>query len=790
MSEPAAPPQETVYVRDAEGREYSATLDQVGDLVRNQGYTLSPTQPNFRGVPLRGGTGEVVEATPEEATEALRRWRGSVTTRGELAAAEERRIYDAPGAAFFAGAARGATLGASDLLSGYLDPSLPGDLRRLEQANPSASLAGELAGGVGALAATGGGSAVGRAAGAAGARVGALTSRVAAGVAQGAVEGGLIEAGRAVSRAALEERSVEAAKVASALGHGLLLGAVLGGALGAGGRAAEVAGERLSSLARASGGSFSEQLLQRLENEATAKSFGALKAQFREFNAETFGRARARVGEIAEELAFQSPERKLEAAKRLTREAWGEMDAALARVEQSGARVDTRETIGAFDRVLTDLRQRSGPDYKRASAELEQWWDAFLAKGRNGEVRATWELKSDLGKTIEWTPGREAFSSPVNQAKRDIYRALDDSVVKAAESSAVADAWRQANTNYQAAKWVRDTLREKAAANANRFFGLSEMVGAGVGTLASGGLSLGGLVGGAALGAASRLVKSYGADAATVALRALRTGSTARAAGLVDGLVDRSVRAYAATLGRASAGRAGALISAAVASGNRASREEAAKKSAAAPVAKKPREDLGKIRTRLADERRVAVAALRQAAASTSDPVVRAALQGQEKATGRAYDYLLSKIPASSNLTATVTPQAEAPRAAQAQLDELREAARVVADPLSVLDSLRTGTLSRVQVEALEATAPELLREIRGRVSAALRERKEPVPYAEALQLSRLLGVVGHPALAPNTIRTIQQIYGGTPEVAAQRTPAVRRPINRSKVWDAERNAA
>jgi hypothetical protein len=173
------------------------------------------------------------------------------------------------------------------------------------------------------------------------------------------------------------------------------------------------------------------------------------------------------------------------------------------------------------------------------------------------------------------------------------------------------------------------------------------------------------------------------------------------------------------------------------------------------------------------------------AAMAAAPPEVAATLRGQLGASERATTYLLSKIPLSGNQKNTLTPQAEAPRLTKAQLDELVTAARVVADPLSVLESLERGTLQRTEVEALRVAAPGLYQQIRTEVQTQLSTREEPLPYRQALQLSQLLGVVGHPSLSPASIQAIQASYA-PPAQSNQPAPPVsapKRPISTTKDW-------
>lgn len=254
---------------------------------------------------LDAATGEAVEVSPEEARQGLAagtlrasapvRVRsvdgrtfeapaeqvGALLTSGDFdidtpEAAEDRRLErefgDSPLRAGAAGAARGLTFGVSDQIAA----SIGGEetqqaLRELEERNPEASIAGEVAGSVAPLLFTGGASAAGTAARGAGTAgrilrgigapvrglaalsegAGAAATRVLAGSApgaarrilaraggtavEGAIEGAAGELGRLVTEDALGyEPDLTAEALLSRVGVGGLLGAGVGGVLGGG----------------------------------------------------------------------------------------------------------------------------------------------------------------------------------------------------------------------------------------------------------------------------------------------------------------------------------------------------------------------------------------------------------------------------------------------------------------------------------------------------------------------------------------------------------------------------
>lgn len=115
-----------------------------------------------------------------------------------------------------AGAARGLSLGTSDVALVKSGLASPETLQGLSEANPLSSGAGQLLGGAGLVGATGGAGALAEGAGLAG-RLGAS-----------ALEGGAFGAGNAVSDYAMGDPNLNAQKIAAHIGTGALFGAGLG----------------------------------------------------------------------------------------------------------------------------------------------------------------------------------------------------------------------------------------------------------------------------------------------------------------------------------------------------------------------------------------------------------------------------------------------------------------------------------------------------------------------------------------------------------------------------------
>lgn len=161
-------------------------------------------------------------------------------TKEEEAARLEAENYDHPVVASLAGAARGVSMGLSDLAGRAV--GLDDELEKLKKYNPKASIAGEIGGvavgtffeGPGAL----------LAAGARRATTG-IASKVLAKVAAGAIEGAVYGAGQTVSEASLTQEPLKASEVAEHLLANVSVGALFGGGFSLG---ADIAGRGASAL--------------------------------------------------------------------------------------------------------------------------------------------------------------------------------------------------------------------------------------------------------------------------------------------------------------------------------------------------------------------------------------------------------------------------------------------------------------------------------------------------------------------------------------------------------------
>jgi hypothetical protein len=113
--------------------------------------------------------------------------------------------------------------------------------------------------------------------------------------------------------------------------------------------------------------------------------------------------------------------------------------------------------------------------------------------------------------------------------------------------------------------------------------------------------------------------------------------------------------------------------------------------------------------------------------------------------------YLLDRIPAGTLNLRSYTPHLAGPSVTDREIDKFGEMWSGVQAPLSILDDLRDGSLTREKVEAVKMTYPRIFAEIQARVLQGLAEMKHPLSYRARVQLDLLLDLNGQaePSLSP-----------------------------------------
>jgi hypothetical protein len=120
----------------------------------------------------------------------------------------------------------------------------------------------------------------------------------------------------------------------------------------------------------------------------------------------------------------------------------------------------------------------------------------------------------------------------------------------------------------------------------------------------------------------------------------------------------------------------------------------------------------------------------------------------------------------------------------EAQMSKLEQTHRVIKKPLSVLDSMRQGTLSSNEISTLKTVYPKLYQQMASSLVTKLASSREPVPYANRLQISAFLGQPADSSLLPQNFAMLQSNYAN--DMTQEKTPPMtgKRKQNSARVAD------
>jgi hypothetical protein len=126
----------------------------------------------------------------------------------------------------------------------------------------------------------------------------------------------------------------------------------------------------------------------------------------------------------------------------------------------------------------------------------------------------------------------------------------------------------------------------------------------------------------------------------------------------------------------------------------------------------------------------------------------------------QAAQFLLSKAPRDPGGAGTLNPFARKWTPSDAELSKFERYVAAVEDPLTVLEDLHRGTVSREGVEALKVVYPKLYEQIGRQIMERVTAMDKPLPYRDRLQLGILFGVPTDETLTPAFIRGMQEQFG------------------------------
>lgn len=140
----------------------------------------------------------------------------------------------------------------------------------------------------------------------------------------------------------------------------------------------------------------------------------------------------------------------------------------------------------------------------------------------------------------------------------------------------------------------------------------------------------------------------------------------------------------------------------------------------------------------------------------------------------RGVQFLASKLPKSvTDVDPAPMFTKRTPQPSDFQLAKFERYLEAVENPLSAVDDLNTGTLTREAAEALQAVYPKIFSQIQEKTVNELQAQKDPVPYNKRVQLGILLDIPTDPSLQPENIAGLQENLA---LIAEQNAPASRGP--------------
>jgi hypothetical protein len=728
--------------------------------------------------------------------------------------------YGTTGQAAIAGveaAASTLTFGASTWLekAAGVDPEA---IAAREKANPLAVTAGETAGVILPLLATGGASAVAQGAkgavqtaakatapalleraGKAAAKVAmrelpanaSLAQRLAAkglsAAAGGAVQGAGYEVGQLVHEAALGDPNLTAESALARIG---MSAATFGAMEGGVGILGTLAGRVAGSVDK---GAIREKLaswLGDVEARSMGKAAGGIQTDIKKLRqrlgdegANELMRDMGRMGLVD---VFTTPTTTFERATALMERSGRTMGEVLKSADEIA--LAERATLADLRAVAKQARAEvlkpleANPYQREAASRLKSLLDDLETPGA-ASLDGLHRLRVQNDQALYGMRGTmDPYATAYKEALHDLRGVLSSHIEKGIEKSGIPlDIWKTANREYSvAAEALKFAEKGIERSQGNNIFGLSAMLGGVAGTAAAG--PFGGLgttiategvrrFGSGVVGWAAKTLRPMleGTEGAAVANRTARLlQEERRTLGLAGTMLQRAsdsperAAALAAIekakreLGGEIDGALSSILSATPRAAGRAVEVQISRLAADAVAAR-----------RLASEPGAMMEALARQTADLSDHAPTVA-QAAQLTSARAVAFLASKAPATTlpGLYATKA------RPSTAELSKFGRYREVVDTPLEALEHAKRGTLTPEHVEALRVVWPALYADIQGRALYALMGLGgKKVPPMSLLMLSMLTGFNLTGALGFNAIAANQAVYARPSEKGPKNAP-------------------
>lgn len=132
------------------------------------------------------------------------------------------------------------------------------------------------------------------------------------------------------------------------------------------------------------------------------------------------------------------------------------------------------------------------------------------------------------------------------------------------------------------------------------------------------------------------------------------------------------------------------------------------------------------------------------------------AAQQSQMILADAVQFLFSKLPKDNRNTGVLTSLARPWEPSSIELSKFEKYVRAIENPLTLLDDLESGTVSREAVEAVKTVYPNLYERIQEKTIDEITKNPDSVTYEKRLNLGILLELPTDAALNPSNIRGLQ----------------------------------
>lgn len=468
-----------------------------------------------------------------------------------------------------------------------------------------------------------------------------------------------------------------------------------------------------------------------------------------------------RIGEVKDEATGKFV-KKLEDPREFT---FAEITEARRLLQREMGKFDSATKAGLTDayRDAQSLlnKQIIDPAVEKASKEIGSDIGAVYTdlKQSFGSVQLAQDAVEDTLERLKTRTDPDlTVSHAFDQADQEIEKRFDDLVSKASNK----DALTELRKNYQAFKigrgMVQDALGRQGA---NRNLGMSDnqwAVMVGVGDAVSGGLDPGTFLLASATGFVHHVIRDRGAILMAGAARSLDAArKVTRNAIDVEKATDSAVRKFFEHAGEST--KRAVPIGAAQQTETRQERYDrtTAELNSVSPdmITRKVTERMGH---------------------STDDRLTAAYAATQTRAT----EYLRSKMPKPRTSRATLRPDLEkTPRVAHSEMSKFLRYADAVKTPMSVIEGIENGDITREGVEALATVYPRMYDTLVARIMDVVTNADEQLPRKQLVQLSLVLQKPVHYSMEGSFIAFCQLRYQEQAERPSPRTSAVLSPSRR-----------